>query len=196
VKRLSTGTLVLAAALLLAVAAAACGGNDATSESSASQASIDQLAARVQQNEMLNAVIVITGLPEHEMDGAAQGGKIDNKYVPTARMLVRMSALTDWTPDLAPGAKKLHDECLTLLTALDAGKDAAAIKPLSQSCHEAWHMFTDEAWDVVAKSLPADAGGPRPTATPGASTTPASHDMTTPAAGGDMTMPPNGAEMP
>ena len=181
-KRLSTGAVLLAAAVLLAVAAAACGGNDAKSESSASQASIDTLAARVQQNEMLNAVIVISGLPEHEMDTAAQGGKIDNKYVPTARMLVRMTALTDWTPELASGAQKLHDSSLALLQALDAGKDVGTIKPLSQKAHEDWHMFTDEAWDVVTKSLPADAGGPRPTPTPGSPTTPTSHDMTTPAA--------------
>ncbi|TAK55960.1 MAG: hypothetical protein EPO22_14040 [Dehalococcoidia bacterium] len=194
-KRLSTGALVLTAVLVLAVAAAACGGNDAKSESSASQASIDQLATRVQQNEVLNAVIVITGLPEHEMDSAAQGGKIDNKYVPTARMLARMTALTDWTPDLAPGAKKLHDSSLALLAALDEGKDVAAIKPLSQKAHEDWHMFTDEAWDAVTKSLPADAGGPRPTATPGGAATPASHDMTTPAAGHDTTMTPSGSEM-
>jgi len=194
VKRLSTGALVLAAAAAVVVAAAACGGNDAKSESSASQGGIDQLASRVQRNEMLNAVIVISGLPEHEMDSAAQSGKIDNKYVPTARMLVRMTALTDWSRDLAPGAKNMHDECLILLTALDAGKDAGAIKPLSQSCHEEWHMFTDEAWNVVAKELPSDAGGPRATSTPGSATTPSSHDMTTPG-GGDMTMTPHGSEM-
>lgn len=193
-KRLSTAALVAAAALLLAAAAAACSDNDAKSQSSASQASIDQLTARVQRNEMLNAVIVITGLPEHEMDSALQGGKIDNKYVPTARMLVRLAALTDWTPDLAPGAQKMHDECLTLLTALDDGKDAGTIKPLSQSCHEEWHMFTDEAWDVVTKGLPSDAGGPHATATPGGATTPPSHEMATPSAGGDMTMPPHGSE--
>jgi hypothetical protein len=179
VKRLSTGALLLAAALLLAIAAAACDGGNAKSESSASQASIDQLVARVQQNEMLNAVIVISGQPEHEMDTAAQGGKIDNKYVPTARMLVRMTALTDWTPDVSPAAKTLHDSSLALLQALDAGKDIDTIKPLSQKTHEDWHMFTDAAWDAVTKELPADAGGPRPTATPGGSTTPASHDMPT-----------------
>ncbi len=195
-KRLGTGALLLAAALSLAIAAAACGGDNAKSESSASQASIDQLAARVQQDEMLNAVIVISGLPEHEMDTAAQGGKIDNKYVPTARMLVRMTALTNWTPDLASDAAKLHDSSLALLQALDAGKDVDAIKPLSQKAHEDWHMFTDAAWDVVTKSLPANAGGPRATATPGSGTTPASHDMTTPAAGGNMTMVPQGSEMP
>jgi len=196
VKRLGTGALALAAALSLAIAATACGGNNAKSESSASQASIDQLAARVQQDEMLNAVIVISGLPEHEMDTSAQSGKIDNKYVPTARMLVRMTALTDWTSDIAPAAQKLHDSSLALLQALDAGNDVAAIKPLSQKTHEDWHMFTDAAWDVVTKSLPANAGGPRPTATPGSATTPTSHNMTTPAAGGDMTMVPQGTEMP
>lgn len=194
--RLGTGALVLAATLSLAIAAAACGGDNAKSESSASQASIDQLAARVQQDEMLNAVIVISGLPEHEMDTAAQGGKIDNKYVPTARMLVRMTALTNWTPDLASDAAKLHDSSLALLQALDAGKDVDAIKPLSQKAHEDWHMFADAAWDVVTKSLPANAGGPRATATPGSPTAATPAGMTTPSAGGQMTMTPGGMEMP
>ncbi len=131
---------------------------------------------------MLNAVIVISGLPEHEMDTAAQGGKIDNKYVPTARMLVRMTALTDWTPELKDSEQKLHDDSVALLTALDDGKDVGTIKPLSQAVHEDWHMFTDKAWDVVTKSLPANAGGPRATATPGSSASPTSSEMITPAA--------------
>ena len=196
-KRLGTGALLLVAALSLAIAATACGSGNAKSETSASQASIDQLAARVQQDEMLNAVIVISGLPEHEMDTTAQTGKIDNQYVPTARMLVRMTALTDWTSDIAPAARSLHDSSLALLQALDSGKDVDAIKPLSMKAHEDWHMFTDAAWNVVTKSLPANAGGPRPTSTPGAATTtPAAHDMSTPQSGDAMTMTPHGSEMP
>jgi hypothetical protein len=185
VKRLSTGALLLAVAAMLALAAAACGSNNAQSESIASQASIDELAARVQQNQMLNAAITISGLPIHEMDTAAQSGTIDNKYVPTARMLVRVTALTDWTPDLASDAMKMHDDSARLLKGLDAGEDIDAIKPLSQAVHEDWHTFTEEVWNVVAKSLPADEGGPRPTPTAGASASPESHDMTMPA--GDAT---------
>ena len=195
-KRLSTGALLLAVAAALALAAAACGSDNAKSESSTSQASVDALATRVQQNQMLNAVITISGLPEHEMDSTAQGGKIDNNYVPTARMLVRITALTDWTPDLASGAQKLHDDGVTLLQALDDGKDVGTIKPLSRKVHEDWHMFTDEAWDVVTKSLPANAGGPRPTSTPGSPTSATPSGMTTPAAGDAMTMTPHGTEMP
>jgi hypothetical protein len=212
-KRLIRGAPLLTAVLALALAAVACGSNNATSESSASQASIDTLAARVQQNEMLNAVITISGLPEHEMDTTLHGsGKIDSMYVPTARMLVRLTALTDWAPDIAAGAKKLHDDSLTLLQALDNGKDVATVKPLSMNVHEDWHMFTDQAWDVVAKSLPAEAGGPQPAATPGSSMTATpDHMMTTPASGGGMATtpgasmdatpagedtPPNGAPMP
>jgi hypothetical protein len=185
VKRLSTGVLLMVVAAMLGLAATACGGNNARSESSASQSSIDELAARVQQNQMLNAAITISGLPIHEMDTAAQGGKIDNKYVPTARMLVRVTALTDWVPDLAGDATKMHGDGVALLKALDAGKDIDAIKPLSQAVHEDWHTFTDKVWNVVAKSLPADEGGPRPESTAGASASPMSHDMTMPA--GDAT---------
>ena len=79
---------------IAAILAAACGGStkNATSDSSASQASIDQLAARVQQDEMLNGLLTIAGLPLHQMDESAQNGTIDNKYVPTARTLVRVTA--------------------------------------------------------------------------------------------------------
>ena len=160
-KRLITGAVLAAMASLLAIAAAACGSDSATIEDSASQASIDELAARVQRNQMLNAVITLAGLPMHEMDSAAQTGKIDNKFLPSTRTLVRVVALTEWSPELRADATKLHDDSVTLLQALDAGKDAAAIKPLSQSMHEDWHMFLESAWDVVAKDLPAGAGGPR-----------------------------------
>ena len=191
-KRLITGACLVAGGALLALTAAACGGSNAKSESSASQASIDELAARVQQNQMLNAVITLSALPEHEMDTAALGGKIDNKYVPTARMLVRLTALTDWLPELSAPAQKLHDDSVNLLQALDDGKDVGVIKPLSQAVHEDWHVFTDRAWDVVSKSLPANAGGPRPTAVPSSSGSSTPHDTMTAASGGVST-PPAGA---
>jgi hypothetical protein len=188
------GASLAAGGVLLALAAAACGNNDAKSESSASQASIEQLAARVQQNQMLDSLITVVGLPVHEMDSTAQGGKIDNKYVPTARMLVRVTALTEWSPELTADVQKLHDDSVKLLQALDAGKDVQDIKPLSQSVHEDWHTFTDKAWDVVAKDLPADAGGPKGAHeedSSGSQTpsdhmdnmTPAQHDGVTPPAG-------------
>ncbi len=192
-KRLRTGALVSAAALLVAIAAAACGNDNAKSESSASQASIGQLAARVQQDQMLNSLITLAGLPLHEMDSTAQGGKIDNKYVPTARTLVRVTALTDWNADLATQAQKLHDDSVKLLRALDAGADVATIKPLSQAAHEDWHTFTEQAWGVVAKSLPADAGGPKATPEHDSSGNSTPQDPTTPDPGGTMT-PHAGAE--
>jgi hypothetical protein len=192
-KRLTTGACLAAVAALLAFAAAACGGSNARTENSASQASIDQLAARVQQNQMLNAVISLSGLPEHEMDTAAQGGKIDNKYVPTARMLVRLTALTDWSPELTAPERKLHDDSARLLQALDDGKDIGTIRPLSQAVHEDWHLFTDRAWDVIAKSLPSNAGGPRPTAVPSSSASSSPHDNMTPASGGATMAPTGGA---
>jgi hypothetical protein len=175
------------AATVLAAAAAvagACGGSTKTSTSdSTSQAGIDQLAARVQQHEMLDAVITIAGLPVHQMDESAQTGKIDNKYVPTARTLVRVVALTDWAAPLEAGAQKLHDDTAALLKALDAGSDVAQIKPLSRTAHEDWHTFTDAAWNVVAKDLPSDAGGPKKTPDQESSEAPASPTHTPPHAG-------------
>lgn len=191
-KRLKTGVFLAAASVLLVIVAASCGGNNAKSESSTSQASIDQLAARVQQNQMMDSLITIAGLPLHEMDSTAQGGKIDNKYVPTARMLVRVTALTEWSPELNTLAQKLHDDGVKLLQALDAGSDVATVKPLSQAVHEEWHTFTDKAWSVVAKALPPDAGGPKATPEPESSGNSTPQNSMTPAQSGAVT-PPAGA---
>jgi hypothetical protein len=172
---------------LALAAAAACGGStkNVTSDSSASQASIDQLAARVQQDEMLNGLLTIADLPVHTMDESAQKGTIDNKYVPTARTLVRITALTNWSEPLKADATKLHDDAVTLLKGLDNGDDVSLVKKPSQTVHEDWHLFTDAAWKVVAKDLPPDAGGPKPAPSeqPGGSTTPANPTQMAPHAG-------------
>lgn len=153
--------IATAVAFVAGFGGAACGGSDAKSDSGVTPARFDELAARVQRNQMLNAVLVVAGLPLHQMDESAQGGKIDNKYLPTVRTLVRVTALTDWSPELHDRVTKLHDDAVKVLQALDAGNDVTAVKPLSQAAHEDWHTFIDAAWDVVAKDLPADAGGPR-----------------------------------
>jgi hypothetical protein len=158
-KRLRTGALVSAAALLVAIAAAACGNDNAKSEGSAPQASIDQLAARVQQDQMLNSLITLAGLPLHEMDSTAQGGKIDNKYVPTARMLVRVTALTDWGAELATPAQKLHDDSVKLLQALDAG-DVATIAAVTGHSRGLAHVHRRRgtSWRKRFRRMPADRG--------------------------------------
>lgn len=160
----------------VALAAVACGSDskNADSSSSASQASVDQLAARVQRNEQLDAWVTISDMPMHALDTSVQGGMIDNKYVPTLRMLVRLTALTEWSNELKPDASKLHDDAVALLQALDAGKTAADVKGLSTTVHEDWHMFGPKAGDMLAKDLPANAGGP---------TGDHEESMTTPAAG-------------
>ena len=181
---------MLIAAILATLAfagAAACSGGtkNATSDSSASQDSIDELAARVQQDEMLNGLLTIAGLPLHQMDESAQKGAIDNKYVPTTRTLVRVTALTNWSEPLKADAAKMHDHAVTLLKGLDNGDDVSLIMKPSQTVHEDWHLFIDDAWKVVAKDLPADAGGPRlaPGEEPGGSTTPANPTQMAPHAG-------------
>ena len=180
-------TAVVAALAIAGIVTGACGGStkNATSNSDASQASIDQLAARVQQDEMLNALVTIAGLPLHQMDESAQKGTIDNKYVPTARTLVRVTALTNWSEPLKADAAKMHDDAVTLLKGLDKGDDVSLIKKLSQTAHEDWHLFIDDAWNVVAKDLAPDAGGPRrvPGEEPGGSTTPTNPTHTAPHAG-------------
>jgi hypothetical protein len=170
---------VLAAAAVVATACAS-GTKTTTSDSSASQASIDQLAARVQRNEMLFAVVNLSALPLHQMDESAQNGTIDNKYVPTARTLVRVTALTNWSEPLKAGAAKMHDDAVTLLKGLDNGDDVSLIKKLSQTAHEDWHLFILAAWDVVAKDLPPDAGGPKAKPDSESSGTPADPTHTAP----------------
>lgn len=155
------------AVLAGAAIASACGSSSARSTGSTSPASgdaagaaADQLTARVQRDEMLNAVITISALPIHDLDTAAQNGKIDNKYVPSVRLIVRELALTDWTSDVQPLTTKFHDDAVKLLQALDAGKDVDTIKPLSQAMHQDYHTFQEPAWNTLAKDLPPDAGGP------------------------------------
>lgn len=173
----------------VALAALACGSDakDADSSSNASQASVDELAARVQRNEQLDAWVTISNMPMHALDEGIQGGTIDNKYVPTLRMLVRLTALTDWSNEVKPDANKLHDDAVTLLQALDAGKTASEAKGLSTAVREDWHMFGPKVGDMLAKDLPADAGGPagdheEEMSTPASGTTPSAgqHDMGSP----------------
>jgi hypothetical protein len=155
--------LGLAVALAAMIIGTACSGDSGTKpavgSSNASQASVDTLSTSLQLTDMKYAAITIAGLPLHEMDTAAQSGKIDGKYIPTARTLVRVLALTDWTPGLKDDAAKFHDDAVTLLKALDGGT-IDAVKAASQAVHEQWHMFPGAVWAVVAKDLPADAGGP------------------------------------
>ena len=177
-------TLFAIATGAVALVAVACGSDTkrADSNSNASQARVDQLAARVQRNEQLDAWVTITNMPLHALDESIQGGTIDNKYVPTLRMLVRLTALTDWSNDVKADATNLHDDAVTLLQALDAGKSAAEAKGLSTSVHEDWHMFGPKLGDILAKDLPADAGGPEGQhedamqSTPGAGMTPAADE--------------------
>jgi hypothetical protein len=171
--------IILAILSIAAVFVTACGDDtkDASSSTSASQASIDELTARIQRDEMLTAWITVSNLPLHDLDEELQGGTINGKYVPTLRTLIRVLALTDWTSDTKPVATKLHDEAVILLQALDAGKDAAALKDLSAAMHDAAHPFGPTIGNAIAKDLPANAGGPVPTSTPSAD------DATTPAAG-------------
>jgi hypothetical protein len=171
--------LVAAAALAGAAIASACGSSSSNNNSTGSpQAASDDLAARVQQDEMLNAWVTISALPIHALDESLQGGTIDTKYVPTLRTLIRVLALTNWTSDVAPVTQKYHDDAVALFKALNAGETADQVKDLSAALHEDSHSFGPTVGNAVAKSLPADAGGPEPTKAP-----------STPAAGTATPMP-------
>lgn len=155
---------VLAVAFLVVAAgmAAACSGDDTTKtangSSTASQASIETLSARVQRNEMLFAAVNIGALPLHDMDESIAAGNVDAKFVPMTRSAVRFLALTNWSSDLKADADAVHAHAVDLLKALDDGNVAAATDP-AHELHEGWHEFLDRLWGVLAKDLPADAGG-------------------------------------
>lgn len=157
-------TIIIAAILATAmVIAAACGGSSTKnidSSTAASQQSIDQLTTRVQRDEMLNAWVTISNLPMHDFDATLQGGKIDGKYLPALRTVIRELALTGWASELQQPMAKFHDDAVALLQGLNSGKEATALKDLSSAVHKDADAFGSTVGDVVAKDLPADAGGP------------------------------------
>ncbi len=158
-----TTCLLFAAVSVLSVAgAAACGGStkQADSSTAASQQSVDQLASRVQQDEMLYAWVTLNGLPVHDLDVTLQGGKIDGKYVPTLRTLIRVLALTQFASAVQPAAQQLHDDAVALYQAMNSGKPPADLQPMSSKVHGEFDKFKPALGNEVAKSLPANAGGP------------------------------------
>jgi hypothetical protein len=173
-------TMIAAVAALAGAAiASACGSSSSNNNSTGSpQAASDDLSARVQQDEMLNAWVTVSALPIHDLDTTLQGGKIDGKYVPTLRTLIRVLALTNWTSDVAPVTQKYHDDAVALFKALNQGQTADQAKDLSAALHEDSHSFGPTVGNAIARNLPADAGGPEPTKAPG-----------TPAAGTSTPMP-------
>ena len=171
-------TFIVAIVALAAMLVAACGDDTkpADSSSSASQANFEQLSARVQRNEMLFASVTLGSLPLHAMDESLAEGTAESTFVPAARSAVRIFALTDWDPSLKAEAEQVHGHAVDLLKALDEG-DLDAAKDPAHELHESYHDFSDKVWAIVAKDLPADAGGVAPhddeEATPAAATTPA-----------------------
>ena len=142
------------------IVASACDDDDAaTGSSNASQASVDELAARGQQNEMLFALVSVEALKLHEIDDSIQAGSPLDRAVPDVRKSLRIMALTNWVPELEAEAEEVHGKLLALLQALDEG-DVEAAKGPSTEAHEGFHDFSENAWNVVVKDLPPDEGGP------------------------------------
>jgi len=156
--------IALAAIIPAALIASACGGDSsrpASSETNASQASVDDLAARTQRNEQLFAAVTIGNIPLHAMDESIMGGTIEASFVPNVRTVVRLLALTDWSPSLKADADALHGHAVELLKAL-SDADVEAAKEPAHALHEGWHEFSDKLWGEIAKDLPPDAGGVEP----------------------------------
>jgi hypothetical protein len=155
--------LLASLAALISTFGAACGGSStktANGATSVSQQSVDQLTTRVQRDEMLNAWVAISNLPVHDLDVTLQGGKIDGKYVPTLRTLIRLLALTEFTPAVQPAAMQLHDDAVSLSTAMNSGQEPARLQSMSTTVHNEYDKFAPALGNEVAKDLPANAGGP------------------------------------
>ena len=148
----------------------------ASGSSNASQASVDDLSARIQRNEMLFATFSLSALPLHAMDTSIASGTVESTYVPNARSAVRLLALTNWDSSLKAEADTVRGHAVDLLKALDDGNIDAAKDP-AHELHEGYHDFSDKVWAILAKDLPADAGGVAPddedASTPAADATPA-----------------------
>jgi hypothetical protein len=190
--------VLLATALIgtLGIFAAACD-DDAETQNNAQQSdvdrltqSIDELNARVTNDEMMYAILHVNMLGLHDMDEGLQAGTIESSYAPNTRTAVRLLALTDWSDDLQGDADALHGHAVDLLKALE-DQDIDAAAAAASELHEGAHQFTDKVWAAVAADLPPDEGGvsahddEEEGGTPTAGETPSDeHEMTeTPAAG-------------
>jgi len=182
--RIWTRTLVAAIALpALVLTAAACSDDDNTaqSENTAAQASIDDLSARVQQNEMITATLALAGLPLHDIDESIAGGDVPSNAIPAMRTVIRMIGLTNWSSDLQPDATAIHDSAAALIVALESG-DMDAAKEHAAAVHEGAHDFTVAAWDALAPGTGADEHGDGTPAAEGTVPAADDHDDETPEA--------------
>jgi hypothetical protein len=189
--RLLRGVALASIVAFAAAGAVACDDNDASSENSASQASVEELTARTQRNEMMVAAITIGKLPLHDMNEAIDDGNVESTFIPDTRLLIRVLALTDWSDALQADADTLRGHAVELLAALDNG-DVEAAKPHATETHEGWHQFAPDIWAELTAGLPPEAGGPEEhdegETTPGATMPGAGeHDESTPADDGGAT---------
>lgn len=139
---------IVPAALLFAVACS----DDADSDSSASQASIEELSARVQRNEQVMALNEIGKTGLHDIDDTLAAGTIEPWMVPNTRTAVRMLALTDWDAEVSELADIAESHGRDLLQAL-ADEDLAAAQASATLLHATSHEFTDEAWLMLTEDL-------------------------------------------
>jgi hypothetical protein len=103
-------------------------------------------------------LIALAALPLHEMDEAAQAGTIDPDFSPAARTLVRITALTDWAPELERAAAALNEDAVALLTAIETG-DVEEVKGPASDAHEHVHDFTEQGWLIIDPVEEEVAGG-------------------------------------
>ncbi len=159
--RMKHALLIAALLSTLAVFGAACSDDDgptAESSSTASQSSIDALAAKFASSEQRTSIISLDGLGLHAMSDSLAAGTIDTSFAPKTRLAIRLLALTDWDASLQADAKTVHDHAVDLLAAL-ADEDSPSAAEASELLHDTEHDFSESVWAILAKDLPADAGG-------------------------------------
>ncbi|MEX2227496.1 MAG: hypothetical protein WEB52_13720 [Dehalococcoidia bacterium] len=151
--------MLLAAALIgaLGLFAAACD-DDAETQNNAQQSDVDTLTARIQRNEMREAVLTLGTLNLHGMDTALnETSKIDASYSRNTTTALRVLATTYWGPH-QEDAEAVREAGIDLLAALH-DEDADAAKPAATALHDTEHDLSTAVWAELLGDLPPEEGG-------------------------------------
>lgn len=143
--------ILLAAIVPVALIFAVACSDDADSDSSASQASIEELSARVQRNEQVMALNEIGKTGLHDIEVTLAAGTVEPWMVPNTRTAVRMLGLTDWG-NASEDAETVESHGRDLLQALADG-DLAAAQESATLLHDSSHDFTDSMWLTLTEDL-------------------------------------------
>ncbi len=137
---------VLAGAALFGAAVSGCGGSSSD---------------RAQTTGAIAAVSSFDSSGFHEIDEQLTGkGTLDPTAHSVAVHIQSVALATDWPKDLQAGAKSLAQAMGDFAKAIDTDNpDIKQATQLSNKAHAAWHAFSTQVWDYLAKKTGVKAGG-------------------------------------